>query len=77
MSLTTFVADTQLAAGDLLETGDHPQRRRLAAAGRAHEDEEFAVGDVEAQVGDGLEPIRIDLVDAVEYDRSHDVPPLM
>ena len=33
----------------LLEPGDHAQRRRLAGAGRAEQDEERAVGNVELQ----------------------------
>ena len=31
---------------DFLEPGDHPQQRRLAAAGRADEHAELAVGDL-------------------------------
>ncbi len=51
-SLTTLVADAQLASRDRLEPGDHPQRGRLAAAGRPDEHEELAVGDVERQAGE-------------------------
>ena len=40
------VADPDRAARDLLQPGDHPQRRRLAAARGADEDDELAVGDV-------------------------------
>ena len=42
--------------GRLDEPGDHPQRRRLAAAGRAEQGHELAVGDVEVELvdGDGL-----------------------
>ena len=65
------LADEELAAGDLLEAGDHPQRRRLAAAGRADEHEELAVLDVERQVGHGVEAVVVDLVDLVEGDVSH------
>ena len=38
------------AGGDLLEPGDHPERGRLAAAGRADEDHELAVGDLEVEL---------------------------
>ena len=38
--------------GDVLEAGEHAQRRRLAAAGRADEHEELAVGDVDVQIVD-------------------------
>ena len=38
-----LVADPDAAVGDLLEPGDHAQRRRLAAARRPDEHEELAV----------------------------------
>ena len=47
-------ADLQLALGDVLEPGDHPQRGRLPAARRPDEDHELAVGDLEVHVLDGL-----------------------
>ena len=40
------------AGGRVLEPGDHPQRRGLAAPGRAEQREELAVGDVEVDVVD-------------------------
>ena len=46
------LADADLAAGDVLEPRDHPQRGRLAAARRPDEDHEFAVPDLEVQVLD-------------------------
>ncbi|ELB86292.1 phenol hydroxylase, partial [Rhodococcus wratislaviensis IFP 2016] len=46
-------ADADGTVVDVLETGQHPQRRRLAAPGGADEDEEFAVLDVEVQRIDG------------------------
>ena len=39
--------DRDLAGGDLLEAGEHAQQRRLAAAGRADEDDELAVADLD------------------------------
>ncbi len=39
--------DRDLAVGDVLEAGDHAQGRRLAAARRADQHDEFLVGDVE------------------------------
>ena len=47
------VADADPPAVDGLEAGQHPQRRGLAAAGRADEDEELAVGDLEVDPGYG------------------------
>ena len=41
------LADADLAAGDLLQPGDHAQQGRLAAAGRADQHDELAVGDLE------------------------------
>ena len=43
-----------MARGLLLEPGDDAQQRRLAAAGRADEDDELAVGDIEV---DALEDV--------------------
>ena len=40
-------ADPDLAAGDLLQPGDHAQRGGLAAAGRADQHDELLVGDLE------------------------------
>ena len=42
-----LAVDGKFAAGRLFEPGDHPQQRRLAAAGRADEDDELAVGDLQ------------------------------
>ena len=50
--LTTRAADRDLALGDLLEPGDHPQQRRLAAAGRADQHAELAVGDRDVDAAD-------------------------
>ena len=63
-----LVADLELALGDVLEPGDHPQRGRLAAARRADEDHELAVGDLEVQVLDGLEAVGVALGDVLESD---------
>ena len=69
------VADLDLAVGDLLETGDHAQGGRLAAAGRADEHDELAVLDVEVQVGDGAVAVAVGLGDVVEGDCGHrDLP---
>ena len=46
------IADQDAAARDVLEAGQHPQRRALAAARRADEHEELAVGDLEREVVD-------------------------
>ena len=46
------VADADRAVVDRFEPGEHPQRRRLAAARRSDEDEELAVVDVQIEVVD-------------------------
>jgi hypothetical protein len=65
------VADAQLALGDLLESGHHPQRGRLAAPGGPDENQELPVRDVQRQVVDGVEAVVVDLLDAFELDLSH------
>ena len=55
-----LLAQLDRARADLLEAGDHAQRRRLAAAGRSEHREELAALDVERQVVD-----RGDVVEAL------------
>ena len=64
-------ADRHAARRDLLEPGDHPQQGRLAAAGRADENHELAVGDRQADVVDGHDIAVEDLRDVGELDRGH------
>jgi hypothetical protein len=40
-----------VAAGGVFEAGDQPQQRGLAAARRADEDDELAVGDARSMPG--------------------------
>ena len=47
------VADDDAPRVGALEAGDHAQRRRLAAAGRAEQREELAAADLERDVVDG------------------------
>src|SRR5215211_2171750 len=60
------LADLQDALGDLLESCDHPQRRRLATAGRSHEYDELTILDPEIDVVDGTRAIRVDLRNTLE-----------
>ena len=53
-SFTTLPPIDDLAVGDVFEPGDHPEQRRLPAAGGADEDHELAVGDVEIGAVDDL-----------------------
>ena len=63
-------ADEDAALIDRLETGDHPQGRRLAAAGRAEQREEFARTDVERHVIDRSDDPVIGLRHRIEADRG-------
>jgi hypothetical protein len=56
-----LVADPDLARADRLEPGQYPQRRALPASGRSGEYDELAVGDVEAQVGEGVLTVLVSL----------------
>ena len=56
-----LVVDVELAAGDVLQAGDHTQRGRLAAAGGTNEHDELAVGDLEVEVLDGDDALVGDL----------------
>ena len=62
-----LIPDCDLAGGDLLEPGDHPQRSRLAAAGWPDEDHELACFDFEREVVERGDVV-VDLRHAVEGD---------
>ena len=64
------LADLEVALGDLLEAGDHPQAGGLAAAGRADQDHELAVLDLEVEVLDGGEVAEA-LPDVIERHGGH------
>src|SRR5205807_6818790 len=68
------VADPDLAVRDLLETRDHPERRRLAAAGRSHQDDELALADLEVEAVHGEGSVAVDLAHVLEVDRRHGRP---
>ena len=68
------VVDGDRAAADALETRDHPQSGGLPAAGRADEDDELAVLDVEVEVGDGDRAVRVLLRHVVQHDLCHRSP---
>ena len=70
-SLTRCAVDQEIARGDLLEPGDHPQQGGLAAAGRTDEDAELAVLDLEVDALDDLD-VAVALADVLECDGGHD-----
>src|SRR5579872_847731 len=59
-----LAADENIAGRNDLETGDHSQRRRLAAAGWAKEGDELAFGDIEIEIDDGRRAVVVGLADA-------------
>ena len=59
-----------VALADLLETGDHAKRRRLAAAGRADEHHELAVLDRQVERVDRARSVGVDLRDVLELNRA-------
>ena len=59
----SWPSSTMRAGGRRLEAGQHPQQRRLAAARRAEQREDLALGDVEADVVDG--PVAVEVLDDV------------
>jgi hypothetical protein len=69
------VADAERALGDLLEACDHPQGGRLAAPGRAYENHELAVLDLQGHVVHGSGAVGVDLAHPVERDVGHALLP--
>ena len=67
--------DHDVAAGDILQACDHPQRRRLAAAGRTHQHHELMVGDIEIDAADRLDLV-IALHNLTQRNVSHAFNPL-
>ena len=67
------LADEDRPLGDVLEAGDHPHQRRLAAAGRPDEHHELAARDLERDVVGGLHVAGVDLGHVVDDDPAHAV----
>ncbi len=70
MSLALAPSISRSPAVMLFEPGDHAQQGRLAAAGRADEDDELAVGDVEVDSLDDLD-FAVVLADAAQGNSGH------
>jgi hypothetical protein len=64
------LVDRDRAGVDLLEPGEHPQQRRLAAARRADQHHELAVRDVERNAVDDFRASK-SLLDVAERDGRH------
>ena len=65
-------ADGDLAAADLLESGDHAQQGRLATARWADEHREPAVGNLDVDATDDVRAAEV-LVDGADMDGGHAV----
>ena len=66
------VADPHAPARNLFKPRDHPQRGGFAAAGRAHQHDEFPMRDVEVdRMDDRQRPIILD--DVLQDNLSHDL----
>ena len=57
--------------GDFLESGDHAQGRRLAAARGAHEDGQLTVVDREIQIVDDVIATVVRLADVLQSNAGH------
>jgi len=60
------VADVEFAFGDLFQSGDHAQSRRLAAAGRPDEYDELLVRDIKIEFLNRDHVFVVDLLDVFE-----------
>jgi len=69
------VADAERAAAEILQPGDHAQRRGFAAARRPDEDHELLVADRQVQLLDDGD-IAVALADMVEDNLGHGAAPL-
>ena len=69
------LADADRALVDALQAGEHAQRRRLAAAGRADQHQELAVGDLQVELVDGRAlGARVVAARSVEGHSGHGLP---
>ena len=57
-------------ARNLLQTGDHPQQRGLAAAGRTDQDDKLTIRDGEIDIGNHLDVAKV-FVDVTEDHGGH------
>ena len=58
-----LAVDVQLALGDVLQAGNHPQGGGLAAAGGAHQNNKLLVGDLQVEVVHGGDVSIINFID--------------
>jgi hypothetical protein len=66
--------DANLAGGDLLEPGDHPQGGGLAATGRTNQHQEFVIADLEVEVLHRVKTVVVFLVQRADRNTRHSQP---
>ena len=66
-----LVVDVQFALGDFFQAGDHAQGGGLATAGRADQNDELFVFDVQGEVADGRHATGIDFIDVLQRYACH------
>ena len=65
------VANIQLALGDILQAGNHAQRGRFAAAGRAYQNDEFLIGNFQVEICYRLHIAGVNFVHAFTSNACH------
>ena len=69
------IADVKLTLGNLFKTRDHTERRGLAAAGRADQNDKLLILDVQTEIGNSGHVAGIDFVDVVKLQACHNENP--
>jgi hypothetical protein len=67
------IADVNLAGGWLFESGNHPQRRALAAATWTDKDNELTRADLQGQIPHGVKTVGEFLVEMLQCDAGHEM----
>jgi hypothetical protein len=70
-AVDALVTNIEIAGCDRLQPCNDPEQGRLAAAGRADEDDEFVVRDLQVEIGDHRE-VAVLLDEVADRDRGHD-----
>ena len=70
-----LAVDQELAAGNVLQPGDHPQRRGFSAAGRPDKHHKLTLFDLQAEIMHRMETIRVDLIDVLQLNIHQACPP--
>src|SRR5207244_1709518 len=70
-AVDALVADIDLARRDRLEPRDDPEKRGLAATGRADKDDKLMIGNLEVEIGDHGK-VAVALDEIADRDGSHD-----